>query len=126
MKERLKKLRRTLGMTQDEFATELGLQTRGKIVNIELGRTEINDAFIYLVCSRFRASEEWLKTGSGEMLLPPEDEEAAYVAELLGDDDNPLYDIIRAIMKTYSELGTKEQSVLKSFAKDLAEKMKEQ
>ena len=126
MRLRLKALRVSLGLTQDEFANELGLQTRSKVVNFERGITEINDAFISLVCKQFKVNEEWLRYGTGEMFLPPVDEEAAYVAELLGDDENPLYDIIKAIMKTYSELGTKEQAVLKSFAKDLAEKTKEQ
>ena len=125
MKDRVRALRKELKLTQEEFASSVGLSTI-YISMIENGSRTLADRTLSDICRIFNVSYEWLKNGYGSMFVPPEDEEAAYVAELLGDDDNPLYDIIKAIMKTYSELGTKEQAVLKSFAKDLAEKMKEQ
>ena len=71
------------------------------------------------ICRAFNVREEWVYTGVEPMEIPPENEAAAYVDELLGKEENPLYDLIRAIMKTYSELGPKEQDTIKSFAKNL-------
>lgn len=73
------------------------------------------------ICRVFNVREEWVYTGAEPMRYPPENEAAAYVDNLLGGEENPLYDLIRAIMKTYSELGPDDQKVIKSFAKSLKE-----
>ena len=40
MNERIKELRKALGLSREEFANKLGLKSRGKIENIELGRNK--------------------------------------------------------------------------------------
>lgn len=67
MSERLKELRKYLGLSRDDFAKRLGLKSRGKIENIELGRTKPDDAFIKLICNTFKVNYTWLVHGSGEM-----------------------------------------------------------
>lgn len=71
------------------------------------------------ICKAFNIREEWILTGDEPMIQPQEDETAAYVAELLGEEENPLYDLIKAIMKTYSGCVEKDKQIIKSFAKDL-------
>lgn len=126
MNERIKKLRKSLDLSQEDFAKQLGLKSRGKIANIEFGKIEVDDDFASLICKQFNVSEKWLQTGEGEMFLPELDEEAVFVSQLLSGEDNPLYDIIKAIMKTYSELGPKEQEILKSFAKNFKNNVKKE
>ena len=48
MNERIKKIRNSLGLSQEDFAKKLGLKSRGKIANIEFGKTEPDDEFIRL------------------------------------------------------------------------------
>lgn len=69
MNERLKKLRKTLDMTQQEFADKLHIK-RGTIATYEIGRNIPIDAVISLICREFNVNEEWLRTGNGEMFLP--------------------------------------------------------
>lgn len=87
MNERFKVLRKKLGLSQDEFASRLGL-TRGAVANIELGRTEPKPLFISLVCSVYDVSEHWLRTGEGEMFLPKslDDELAEFMGSVLRED----------------------------------------
>lgn len=66
MNERIRKLRRTLDLTQQEFAEKLGIK-RNTIANYESGRNEPIDAVISLICREFNVDEEWLRSGSGEM-----------------------------------------------------------
>ena len=49
MEERLKILRKHLGLSREDFAKKLGLKSRGKIENIELGRTTPDDDFLKLI-----------------------------------------------------------------------------
>ncbi len=71
MNQRLKGLRKQLGLTQEEFADRLGVK-RSAISNYEIGRNEPIDAVISLICREFNVSEQWLRTGEGEMFNQPQ------------------------------------------------------
>ena len=66
--ERIKQLRKELGMTQEKFADRIGLK-RNSVALIELGR-ETSDQTIFAIFREFRVNEEWLRTGAGEMFIP--------------------------------------------------------
>jgi transcriptional regulator with XRE-family HTH domain len=66
MNERLKKLRKALELTQQEFADRIGI-SRGNIGAYEVGKNNPSDAVISLICKEFKVNEEWLRTGTGEM-----------------------------------------------------------
>ena len=127
MNGRIKALRKELKLTQQEFADKLNIK-RGAVANYEIGRNEPIDAVISLICKTFNVNEVWLRSGEGEMFeeLPEEDEVAAYVSELLEDDDNPLYDIIKDVMKTYNDLTPKSQEVILDFSRKLRDNMKKE
>lgn len=125
MKDRIKQIRKALNLTQVEFGNRLGVKGN-TITNYETGLRTPSNSVILSICKEFNINEEWLRTGEGEMFTLQEDEEAAYVAELLDDTDNPLYDLIKAIMKTYSQTGEKEKAIIKAFAKDLHKNLKEE
>lgn len=69
MNERLKKLRKTLNLTQQEFADRIGIK-RNSFANYETGRNTPMDAIIISICREFNVSEEWLRNGVGDMFLP--------------------------------------------------------
>lgn len=69
MCERIKKLRKTLDLTQQEFASRIGIK-RNTIANYETGRNEPVDTVISLICREFSVNQEWLRTGEGEMFVP--------------------------------------------------------
>lgn len=69
MKERIRKIRRDLDLTQQEFADRIGIK-RNTIANYETGRNEPVDSVVSLICREFGVSEEWLRNGTGEMFKP--------------------------------------------------------
>lgn len=69
MNERIKKLRKTLGLTQQEFANKLGIR-QNTVAKYETGRGEPTRAVVSLICREFHVNEEWLRTGIGEMFQP--------------------------------------------------------
>ena len=52
MNERLKKLRKALQMTQQEFANNIGI-ARGNIAAYEVAKNSPSDAVISLICTKF-------------------------------------------------------------------------
>ncbi|MCE2603972.1 helix-turn-helix domain-containing protein, partial [Pseudomonas aeruginosa] len=67
-------LRKELGLTQEKFADRLSMK-RNTIANYEIGRNEPIDAVVSLICKEFNVSEEWLRTGTGEMFKPLPEED---------------------------------------------------
>lgn len=69
MNERLKKLRKALDLTQQEFADKIGIK-RNSFANYETGRNTPIDAIIVSICREFNVNENWLRDGIGDMFLP--------------------------------------------------------
>ena len=89
MNERLKKLRKELDMTQQEFVDKIGI-ARGNIGSYEVGKTAISNAVISLICKTFNVNENWLRTGEGEMFVEMsyDDEIAQFVGQVMGEEDD--------------------------------------
>lgn len=54
-------------MTQGEFAEKINV-SRSNFGNIETGRISVTDRVISDICTTFSVSEEWLRTGQGDMM----------------------------------------------------------
>lgn len=66
MKDRIKKIRRELDLTQSEFAAQIGA-TQNTLTGYETGRRNPSASVINNICKTFNVNEEWLRTGEGEM-----------------------------------------------------------
>lgn len=64
MNQRLRAFRESLHLTRAAFGARLGL-SEDSINNLERGRVELKDSTIKLICSEYRISEQWLRTGKG-------------------------------------------------------------
>ena len=89
MNERLKRLRKELDMTQQEFAEGIGIK-RNTMATYESGRNEPIDAVISLICTKYNVNENWLRTGEGEMFVEMsyDDEIAQFVGQVMGEEDD--------------------------------------
>ncbi|MBO6246664.1 MAG: helix-turn-helix domain-containing protein [Anaerovibrio sp.] len=65
--ERIRYFRKDiLNMTQADFAYKVKI-SRSNLGNIETGRISITDRLLTDICNAFSLSEQWLRTGEGEM-----------------------------------------------------------
>lgn len=69
MNKRIQFIRKTLGISGENFGERIGV-TRSAISNIENGNRSVTDQMIKIVCREFNVNEEWLRYGTGEMFLP--------------------------------------------------------
>ena len=97
MNQRIKELRKILGLSQEEFAAQLGL-TRGAITNIEHNKTEPKPLLVQLICKEFKVNEIWLRTGVGEPFQKKE--RAQEMTELFADLMNDRPESFRARLIT--------------------------
>lgn len=95
--ERLKKLRKTLDLTQQEFADKIGIK-RNTMAQYEIGRNEPIDAVIISICREFNVSENWLRTGEGEMFNSSDDEYIAMIDRIMAGEN----EFAKNIFKTFA------------------------
>lgn len=81
--ERLKKLRKALNLTQQEFSDKLKI-SRSNIATYEVGKSDPAEAVINLICREFNVSETWLRTGEGEMFVPKKEDALDELAKQRG------------------------------------------
>lgn len=121
MNKQIKELRKILNITQEEFSSKIGL-SRNFIAQIETGTKSPSDRTVSDICRVFNVNRDWLQTGSGDIFKHPEDEVATIVSDLL-EEDNPMYDLIKSIMKTYQKLDAKSKKTIEDFAEDLLKEL---
>lgn len=68
MKDRIKQLRKTLGMTQQKFADAIGVK-QNTVAQYEMGRNEPIESVINLICKEYSVNPDWLRNGTGEMFI---------------------------------------------------------
>lgn len=85
--ERITALRKSMDMTQEEFASAICM-SRSNLSNIEKDRFTITDRVIATICVRFDVNEDWLRSGDGEMFrtITPDEELAGLFGALLAKD----------------------------------------
>lgn len=124
MNERLKKLRKTLDMTQQEFADRIGIK-RNSLANYETGRNTPIDAIIVSICREFNVNEEWLREGKGEMFIKmTRDEEiATFIGKTLHSEEDSFK---KRLISVLSALNESDWETLEKLALSLVDKEKEQ
>lgn len=118
MNERLKKLRKTLDLTQQEFADRIGI-ARGNIGAYEVGKNAPSDAVISLICREFNVNEEWLRSGTGDMFLPVDrNADIAKLTKMLLDEESDSFK--NRFISMLANLTTEEWEFLERRARELA------
>ncbi len=111
--ERIKKVRKALDLTQQEFANQIGT-TRNNIAGYETGRREPSVAAIALIITKLNVSEEWLRNETGEMFQPKPE---TVIDEIV--QEYKLDDLDRQIIKEFIELPDKDREAIRVYLQSI-------
>lgn len=113
MNERIRILRKELGLSQEEFGKRVGVSNTA-ISKLEKGERNITEQMILSICRVFRVNYFWLSKGDGDMFSgTPE----SVVDELAEDYD--LDDIDKKLIQKYLEFTPEKRAVLKEYMKSI-------
>jgi transcriptional regulator with XRE-family HTH domain len=82
--ERIKQLRKTLKMSQIEFAKAIYI-SNGYIAELECEHRKVNDRIVHLISLTFGVNEKWLKAGDGEMFFKTPGEKLQRMTSLFNE-----------------------------------------
>ena len=78
IKDRLKELRKRLGLKQRDVAERLEMNV-GTVGAWECGSEKIPKTRLYQICNEYNVSRDWLERGEGEMFVPVEESESDFI-----------------------------------------------
>ena len=116
MKDRIKKLRKELNLTQRALADAVGVK-QNTIAQYEIGRNEPQNAVITLICKKYSVNETWLRTGEGEMFVQRtrSQEIVDFMGELVQTDN----EFKRRFVAALARLDEKDWALIEKMADDI-------
>jgi len=111
----------------EDFGKKIGI-SGSNVGNIETGRVNATDRVITDICDCFSVNENWLRDGGSDddifIELSENEEIAKYTQSLLDTTGDTVADMIKNFIVIYQKLDSDSKDVLKSVAKDLLHKTK--
>ena len=125
MNERIRLLRKELGLNQSDFGNKIGVK-QGTVAGYESGARTPLDAVVSSICREFDVNEEWLRTGEGEMFeqMTEQQKLLKYTGMLLKDKDSAIVDAIQSFIVTYEQLDDTSKATLEKIAQQFIDNLK--
>ena len=123
LNERIKEVIKAKGMKKIAFAERLNV-SQAFVSQLCSGASQPSDRTISDICREFNVSEEWLRTGEGEMFVQrSRDEElSAFFGDLLSGEP----DFKRRLIAVLSRLDESEWELLEKMADKLMGELKKE
>lgn len=104
LKDRIRKIRKELDLTQQEFAGKIGT-SQNVLANYETGRRNPSASVINNICKTFNVNETWLRTGEGEIFieLNREAQIAALTKQLLDEEEDSFKNRLISVLAHLTE-----------------------
>ncbi len=120
MGDRLRELRKVLGLSGEKFGERIGVK-KSAISKIESGTVGLSDSNILAICREFDVNETWLRTGEGEMFLKldRETEIAKLTRDLLLEEEDSFKNRVISVL---AKLTPEQWKVLSEIAEGLTKK----
>lgn len=114
MNTRIKKIRKSLRLTQKDFGAKIGMKP-SSISDIETGRNNLSEQTIKLICKEYQINEVWLRTGEGEMYseISPEDRYSINLGKLTLEENQFVQNVINSLAESDSD----ELKVIENYMK---------
>ena len=113
MNERIKELRKKLGLNQTEFGAEIGLSQRA-IANFEQG-SNVTERNVNAICQTWNVNPEWLRDGVGEIFIETRETMIQDVAKEFELTEEEI-----ALIRTFLELTPEQRAGVMAFIKNFA------
>lgn len=117
MNERIKTVRKSLGLTMKDFGARIGLTTAA-ISRIENGQNSTTDQTVLSICREYGVNEVWLRTGEGAMFSQDRKTVIDRVAEEYKLDARE-----RAIVTAYLELSPDDRAAIVRYLESVMSKL---
>lgn len=100
--ERVKEVRKSLGLTLEKFGEKLGV-TKVAISNIEKGNRNLTEQMTKSICREFSVDYIWLTSGEGEMFVESDDDFFERIDRIMAGENDARKNMIKALLYASDE-----------------------
>ena len=100
--ERVKEVRKALGLTLEKFGERIGV-TRGSMSNIENGNRNLTEHMTKSICREFSVDYIWLTTGEGEMFIDTDDDFLERIDRIMAGEDDARKNLFKFMLELSDE-----------------------
>ena len=111
--ERVRLLRKELGLNQAQFAEKIGLK-QAAIGLYENNQRGVADRIILLIREKYSVQEEWLRNGTGEMFL---ESDSTIVSQLSSEYGLDAFE--KVLIEGFLKMKPEERAVIKTYVRNL-------
>lgn len=117
MNNRIKAVRKALSLNQTEFGARIGVK-QGTVAAYENGSRVPLDSVVVSICREFGVSEQWLRTGEGEMFvrLSREEEITKFAMSIVRNPDSEFQ---RRFVSVLAQLTPEQWQLMEQMAHQL-------
>ena len=100
--ERIKEVRKSLGLTLEKFGERIGLK-KSAVSLIENGKNAVTDANVKAICCEFGVDYIWLTTGDGEMFVDTDDDFIERIDRIMAGEDEARKNLFKFMLELSDE-----------------------
>lgn len=113
--ERIKEVRKSLGLTLEKFGERIGLK-KSAVSLIENGKNAVTDANVKAICREFGVDYIWLTTGDGEMFVDTDDDFIERIDRIMVGENDARKNLFKALLEASDEDIAAFQRIIDLFA----------
>ena len=110
--ERVKFLRKGLGLNQTQFAEKIGLK-QAAIGLYENNQRSVTDRIILLICEKYSVNEEWLRNGTEPIF---KESNSTIISQLADEYDLDVYE--KAMISSFLKLKPEQRQFVRNWIKN--------
>lgn len=112
--ERVKEIRKTLGLTLEKFGDKVGV-TKQTVSRIENGVNNLTEQMTKSICREYNVNYIWLTTGEGEMFID-NDDFIEKIDRIMAGEDDDRKNLFKALLDASDEDIAAFQRIINMFA----------
>ena len=113
--ERVKEIRKALGLTLEKFGEPLGVG-KTAISNIEKGNRNLTEQMTKSICREYSVDYMWLTTGDGEMFVDTDDDFIERIDRIMVGEGDARKNLFKALLEASDEDIAAFQRIIDLFA----------
>lgn len=118
--ERIKYIRNSLNLTQEEFGGKLTV-AQTYLSQIESGARDVTEKILKLICLQYNVNESWLRNGEGDIFNKEKENK---ISDLLKEYDLGIYG--KKILEIYLSLDISQKKVINDFLKKFVDEFQKE
>lgn len=96
--ERIREVRKALGLTLEKFGEKIGMK-KNSVSQLENGKNSVTEQVVKAICREYNVDYMWLTTGDGEMFIDNDDDFIERIDRIMAGEDEARKNLFKFMLE---------------------------